>query len=359
MGESVMRSPLQLNMEQTTQIIKMEDKDMMFMNREVKKFVKVCKLDKVALKNHLYEWLKTYYDKENIINQDGFLYARGTDPVCLTAHMDTVHHEVIKNVSITKNEDGKTVISSPQGIGGDDRCGIYMIKRILKETNLRPTILFCEDEEIGGVGSDKFCLTPYLDELRGMLFIIELDRANRDDVVFYDCDNRDFVDFCEQTTNNTESYGSFSDISNLCPDCKVAGVNISCGYYKAHTLQEYVIFEEMVENMYKTIKLIEEGIKQGKQYEYVERKRSFYGYGYGYGYNSYKGIYAGSGYYWNGNSKKYEDDDEEEGETYVFVLSSNEEIIGTSANSLEEALGAALMDNPTVCYADIIDYYMI
>ena len=45
------------------------------------------------------------------------------------------------------------MMMSPEGIGGDDRAGVYMILRILREAKCH--VLFCEDEEIGGQGARK------------------------------------------------------------------------------------------------------------------------------------------------------------------------------------------------------------
>ena len=56
--------------------------------------------------------------------QKGFLYAAGTLPVLLVAHLDTVHRT--QPETICYSADG-TAMMSPQGIGGDDRAGVYMI----------------------------------------------------------------------------------------------------------------------------------------------------------------------------------------------------------------------------------------
>ena len=56
------------------------------------------------------------------VKKKGFLYAEGTVPVLLVAHLDTVHNEPPH--IICRSEDGRYIMS-PQGIGGDDRCGVY------------------------------------------------------------------------------------------------------------------------------------------------------------------------------------------------------------------------------------------
>ena len=43
---------------------------------------------------------------------------------------------------------------SPQGIGGDDRAGVYMILRLIQDLHCH--VLFCEAEETGGHGAKAF-----------------------------------------------------------------------------------------------------------------------------------------------------------------------------------------------------------
>ena len=219
---------------------------------------------------------KEYYD------EDGYLYAEGEIPVMLIAHLDTVHKEPVVNVCWDSNYN---VAMSPQGIGGDDRCGVYMILRVIRE--LKCHILFCEDEEIGGVGALQFThsgLNPAVN------FLIEFDRKGNNDAVFYDCENMDFIDLLEQY-GFKENYGSFSDISTVAPHLGVAAVNVSSGYYRQHTTSEYINMREMNTNADRIAKLIREN--NGTFYEYVESPhtwknwRNYSGYTYGYGGKDY------------------------------------------------------------------------
>lgn len=65
--------------------------------------------------------------------------------------MDTVHRQPVEQICYSA--DG-AVTMSPQGIGGDDRCGVWMILQILRTAKCH--VLFCEDEEVGCVGAKKF-----------------------------------------------------------------------------------------------------------------------------------------------------------------------------------------------------------
>ena len=254
-------------------------------DRSLRMFMMICRKPQKDLKDFLRNWLKRYYDATNIYSEDGYLYAKGTDNILLTAHMDTVHKAQCKMIDCHTEKGGRRVLSSKDGIGGDDRCGIFMIMRIIETTKFRPTVLFCEDEEIGRVGAKKFVETKHAKDIEKMLFLIELDRAHSNDLVFYKDGNSEFHEFCQKTTGYKRAFGSFSDISTLAPHSKVSAVNISCGYYNQHKPEEYVVWDEMEDSINAAIKLITEGIAKNKAYTYKET--ASYSYYYGYGYDDY------------------------------------------------------------------------
>ena len=302
-----------------------------------------------------------------VIVDDGFIYAKGEVPVLLTAHMDTVHKQRVADYYEFVDENGNHIISSPQGIGGDDRCGIYMILEIIKEHKC--SVLFCEDEETGGVGSRKFCKTEFLSDFADLKFLIELDRMNGTDAVFYDCDNPEFTKFIEDNTGYKEAYGSFSDISNLAPACGVAAVNLSCGYYHAHTISEEVNVEEMLN----TIEVVKELLTvECEQFEYIEKQYSYYGkyygskysYGYGYGYydeeddDEFWDNYYSQKY----NNKNTKDPGYDETTCVVLYITyldkiTNKEMTDSHCATSEEACWYNFFyNNPDTCWNDVLDY---
>ena len=203
----------------------------------MKSFTDICKMSQLEVKEYAKKFLASA--KYSPVVDDGFVYAKGDVPVLLVAHMDTVHKQLCTDIV---KEKGK--ISSPQGIGGDDRCGIFMIMNIVKE--LHCSVLFCEDEEIGGVGANKF-VKSFISDNVDVNYIIEFDRKGNNDAVFYNCDNKEFEDFVCDNTGLKKSFGTFSDISILAPALRTAAVNVSCGYYNAHTVSEYVVYDEMMD----------------------------------------------------------------------------------------------------------------
>ncbi|MDR2697923.1 MAG: hypothetical protein LBB40_05555 [Holophagales bacterium] len=206
-------------------------------------FDSVLRLEQFRLKSALASELKDLgYE---IRDEDGYLYATGDVPVMLVAHMDTVH--VGPPVDIIE-DDGK--ISSPQGIGGDDRAGVWMVLQIIKE--IKCHVLFCEDEERHGAGAKKFTHSGIRPEVN---YLIELDRRGSNDAVFYSCDNQEFIEFI--TSHGYEkNHGTFSDISLVAPYLNIAAVNLSTGFYNEHALYESIDYRVVSENIIRTKKII-------------------------------------------------------------------------------------------------------
>lgn len=188
----------------------------------------------------LFKQLCRTYGERAIMCKGNFILVKGGAPVMLVAHLDTVHEQPVRD--ICTSADGN-IIMSPQGIGGDDRCGVYALASVYELADRKPWLLFTCNEEVGGLGADMFCklhaakkLPSGLDKLK---FIVEIDRRGSHDAVYYDCDNPDFEDYVSSKGFVTAT-GSFSDISYVAPELGIAAVNLSCGYYAAHTLHEYI-----------------------------------------------------------------------------------------------------------------------
>ena len=303
-------------------------------------FIDICKLTQKELKAVLVDELVNRGYKP--INQDGFIYAEGDIPVLLVAHMDTVHKETCK--IICESSDG--VIMSPQGIGGDDRCGIFMILETIKE--LRCSVLFAEDEESGCIGANKFCKSGIEPSVE-FKYIIEYDRKGANDAVFYDCDNPEFEDFItDKEIGFKLAYGSCSDISYVAPHLKTAAVNLSCGYYNQHTQHEYVVVPEMMLNIERGKQLIR---KPCEHFEYIEMDyKSYKSYS---GYSSYGG-YSAYGGYGNYGSKKSKDYSEfYKGYCGDDIYDNIDEI---AFGMYEFAYGEKLKRKPLVPVTAICDY---
>ncbi len=194
--------------------------------------------------------------------------------IMLLAHLDTVHRSPVRQ--ICRTQDGG-IWMSPQGIGGDDRCGVYALVTAYRKSEVKPWLLFTCDEETGGVGAHKFSdmhrkgrLPKGLD---GLKILVELDRRGKDDAVYYGCDNPEFEDYITSKGFNME-WGSFSDISVIAPELGVAAVNLSSGYYNAHTQHEYINKKQLDTVVRKVAEIVADAAEPGfPKYEYIERRR--------------------------------------------------------------------------------------
>lgn len=226
-------------------------------------FEQVIRLTQPKLKKMLATCLKK--NGYRPVEEKGFLYAEGDLPVLLIAHMDTVHQNPATEICYSRDHN---IVMSPQGIGGDDRAGVYMILQIIQEVKCH--VLFCEDEEIGGHGAEMFIcsgIQPQVD------YLVEVDRRGSNDAVFYQCANQDFIDFIT-SFGFEEAFGSFSDISIIAPELKTAAVNISAGYYNEHALYEHINLAHMKRNITRIIQMVR---METRHFRYIYAPRRSYG----------------------------------------------------------------------------------
>ena len=231
---------------------------------------KIFKLSDVKLKKALRnEMVKLGYAEGSLHNKKEFLYAEGNAPYMLVAHLDTVHKTTPSIICYSKDGD---YMMSPQGIGGDDRCGVYIILTLLDKLPFRPYVLFTMGEEVGGIGASAFIDYMMECDIPELKYIVEYDRKGNDDCVFYGCGNQDFVDFVE-SFGFKEAYGTFSDISVIAPELSVAAVNLSSGYYNPHNEHEYVSFSDMRRVIERSVKILN---AECEPFKYISRAVTSY-----------------------------------------------------------------------------------
>ncbi|MGN1341651.1 MAG: hypothetical protein ACI4VL_00275 [Bacilli bacterium] len=156
---------------------------------------------------------------------------------------------------------------SPEGLGADDRAGIFAILRII-QTGLRPSIILTLDEEKGGLGAKE--LAKIQNPFPGLKYLIQLDRCGSNDCVFYSCANPQFKKYIEEF-GFVEKIGTYSDISFLMPVWKVCGVNLSVGYNDEHTFLETL----NINDLYRTIIIVcnmLKSIKEDLNFNYEEQQ---------------------------------------------------------------------------------------
>ena len=183
--------------------------------------------------------------------------------------MDTVFSVPAEEVFYDQR---KGVIWSPDGLGADDRAGIFAILQIIK-SGLRPSVILTTDEEIGGVGAQALAKIPC--PIPNLKYMIQLDRRGTNDCVFYDCFNPEFVSYIE-SFGFVEHTGSFSDISFLMPAWDICGVNLSVGYENEHSRVELLYINPLLDTIEKVKKMLT--VETIPDFEYDELVNVLQGY---------------------------------------------------------------------------------
>jgi hypothetical protein len=186
------------------------------------------------------------------------------------AHTDTVHNKIDKIVvkeeklklpyTFGKNFDDTLVDvlkaydvnDLPTGIGGDDKCGIFICLELLKQLDKVKIGLFVS-EETGCHGSSK-CDENFLQDVG---YITQYD-APGNHLITEICSGvrlfeRDGEFFTKTSKVITESFGNemlvqshpYTDISQLKKKIDVSCINMSCGYYNMHSPQEFISIEDV------------------------------------------------------------------------------------------------------------------
>lgn len=234
--------------------------------KEVKSIEIFFQLKEDTLLKTMHEFLKKHYKTIHLTKE--FLIAVGELPVALVAHVDTVFTYPPEDVYYDRV---KNVMWSPDGLGADDRAGVYAITQIVK-SGYRPTIIFTTDEEIGGLGA-RALIDSYKEAPTDLKYIIQVDRRGSNDCVFYNCGNTEFEKYVEGFGFVT-SIGSFSDISIICPAWGIAGVNLSIGYYDEHSRSEILHIGQMLSTIQK-IKHMLDASHTASTYEYIHKPYSY------------------------------------------------------------------------------------
>lgn len=238
-----------------------------FKNSELKTFEQLASLTQNSLKKVLSSFLKRHYPK--VIETKEYIYAEGEIPIALVAHMDTVFKKPPLEIFFDERHN---VIWSPQGLGADDRAGVFAIVQIIRGGQ-KPHVIFTTDEEYGALGAIK--LSKLDCPFTNLKYIIQLDRRGSDDCVFYECDNEEFVEYIE-SFGFTWNYGSFTDISELCPPWQIAGVNLSVGYRDEHSATEVLFVGQLLSTINKVKKMLN-AAAEAPVFKYIPMANTPYG----------------------------------------------------------------------------------
>lgn len=205
----------------------------------------------------------------------------------LNAHMDTVQDldDFYLASLITIKED--CILDGLGVIGGDDKCGIYIILRMLEKGH-DINFAFTVSEEIGTIGSG-FLADTKAKELKECLYGLTLDRKGNTDIICFDnsygtIEFENALEFVGKEFGYKPAMGVLSDADEFNKFMSCA--NLSVGYYRQHTKKEFVILEDLA----KAEKYVESILKEvQRKFAIPEPKYTKV--------CGYPGVYGRGGYY--------------------------------------------------------------
>lgn len=243
----------------------------LFTPKERRTYQNICHLTERGVLAMMADFLRSKY--KDVIATPNYVIALGDIDVGLVAHADTVFSKP-PSIDNFFYDTEKNVIWNPDGMGADDRAGVFAILTILRTTDLRPHVIISTGEECGCIGSGKL-ISKYRNFLAPLNFMIQLDRRGKKDSVYYDCTNDEFEEYINSFGFETE-WGSFTDISVLAPCWGCAAVNFSIGYEDEHHEIERLFVDAMFDTIEKTISILRDQRKNPKFFQYIEAPYAYY-----------------------------------------------------------------------------------
>lgn len=202
---------------------------------------------------------------------------------CVVAHMDQVQDKHEKDFQ-TYILGGKIFGFSRsallmRGLGADDKNGIWVALKCLQKFDVMKVAFFV-GEEVGCVGSSAADMEFFAD----CRWVVQCDRRNGSDLITEasgtELCSDEFADvLLGAGFGYKKEHGMLTDVMTLKENgLAVSCVNMSCGYYRPHTDEEYTVQSEL-ENCLAFVEWIIENVTDVYPHEHVERKWGYGGYG--------------------------------------------------------------------------------
>lgn len=189
---------------------------------------------------------------------------------CVVSHIDTVHRSHIelieKNIrlDIVDKGNGDLIAYNPltglqTGIGGDDKCGVFVCLSLFLEKDILKGAFFVE-EEIGMLGSKE--ADPEFFKNVGYAIQFDAPSANWitevcSGVKIFDSEFKNNIKTVLSEGGYTKfSNDPFTDVNQLSQKFDFNCLNLGCGYYEQHRDSEYVVVDEVMKSLHMGIKLI-------------------------------------------------------------------------------------------------------
>lgn len=240
------------------------------------------------IRKFIWNWVRqTVPDAKIECDKPGNLYVtKGKSETypCIVAHMDQVQERHSKDFIAYEAEDIIIGFSpkhkEQQGLGADDKCGLWIGLKCLQKFDCLKLAFFV-GEEVGCKGSGLANMA-FFDDCR---FVIEPDRKGSEDLITQIgwtplCSDDFLKDIGFKKFGYKETEGMMTDIEALKDHgLMLSCINVSCGYYKPHSNEEFVYKPALlncfafVEHIIKTCTKVYPHIDNTAYYE----KQNYYG----------------------------------------------------------------------------------
>ena len=209
----------------------------------------------------------------------------------IVSHVDTVHRMIDdKDYRVLKFEvDGdckysafNTKAMQSTGIGGDDKCGIFVCLEALRHLD-DVKVAFFKDEEVGCLGSAQADLT-FFDDCG---FVLQADRKGNHGIAngMSSC-NVSSSEFQEDVLAMSHSLGyshfefedgGLTDVMELSANgLKLSVANFACGYYSPHTDDEWISYNDLTATAELMLNFATTNKKYEFEYEEIARPKYKY-----------------------------------------------------------------------------------
>lgn len=215
------------------------------------------------------------------------------DTPLLCAHMDQIPFAI----PATKVFLSDGIFYGDGNLGADDKNGVWILLKLLKEMKDKVSFIFSSQEEVGCKVDE--ILSGNESVIKTIKYGLVFDRRGHTDIIGSSNGYciKEFEEDLKPLMNKygyASTFGAFSDCNKLSKE--ISCINISCGYYEAHSSREFTIIVDLI----KALRFGKDILNTvSKKYDKSDKK---FGYPL---YNNYStfGYRGSSGYPWSGGKK--------------------------------------------------------
>ena len=207
------------------------------------------------MRKFLKDWIKRNVPEATYsVDAIGNLYVCKGDSKtypCIVSHIDQVQKTHSKDFQAVETQDiifGFSLKNVQlEGLGADDKNGIWIALQCLRKYPALKCAFFV-GEEVGCKGSSRADMS-FFDDTR---FVLQCDRKGGNDLIW---NIGGFTELCSKEFLGAIGYQDFgykletglmTDVESLKDNgLSVSAVNMSCGYHRPHSDEEYTIISEL------------------------------------------------------------------------------------------------------------------